>query len=99
MQILSIKRIFYFLLLVFCIFVMLHWITVVLVFISTLIFNCSVPTFFQFTLGAISINSFVKQLDINDMRNNLLRWIRVIMEMCSKSYLLVFCKNEIIIMP
>jgi len=60
---------------------MLFRITVVLGFISTLLFNCSIPTFFQFVLGGITMNNFVKQLNVNDMKNNIIRWIGAIMGM------------------
>jgi hypothetical protein len=51
---------------------------------STLLFGCSDPTFFQVAMGGISVNSFVKQLNVNDMKNNIIRWIGVVMGMLSK---------------
>jgi hypothetical protein len=33
------------------------------------------PTFFQFALGGVTINNFIKQQKNRDMGNNLMRWI------------------------
>ena len=46
---------------------------------SMLLFGCPVPTFFQFGMGGISVNGFLKQLNVNDMKDNILRWAGAIM--------------------
>lgn len=46
----------------------LFWITVVLAFISTFIFDSQSPTFFQLAMGLISVNGFVKQLELKDTK-------------------------------
>jgi len=60
-------------------------ITVVLAVISTLLFSCPFPTFFQVALGGIAVNNFVKQLNVDDMKKNIIRWIWSVMEMFQKS--------------
>jgi hypothetical protein len=35
-------------------------------------------------MGIISVNGFVKQLNLNDMKNNIIRWIGVVTGMLSK---------------
>lgn len=49
-------------------------VVVVLVLISVLLFGCPAPTFFQFVMGIISVNGFVKQLKVKNMKNNIIRW-------------------------
>lgn len=46
---------------------------------SMLLFGCPEPTFFQFAMGGISVNGFLKQLNVNDMKNNMIRWAGAIM--------------------
>lgn len=59
-------------------FALLFRITVVLWFISMLVFGCPEPTFFQFAMGGISVNGFLKQLNVSDMKNNMIRWMGAI---------------------
>lgn len=55
-------------------------ITVVLGFTSVLFFGCPETTFFQYAMGVISVYNFLKQLNVmNDMKNNIIRWIRASM--------------------
>ncbi|ANE51089.1 hypothetical protein SY85_11835 [Flavisolibacter tropicus] len=61
------------------IFAAFNWIAVVLGIMSVLLFSCPDVTFFQFAMGVISINNFMKQLNVNDMKNNIIRWVRASM--------------------
>tara|TARA_R110000850_G_scaffold32285_7_gene88880 strand:+ start:5589 stop:5804 length:216 start_codon:yes stop_codon:yes gene_type:complete len=53
----------------------ISWITVVLGFISVLLFGYPEPTFFQYAMGLMSVNNFLKKLNVSDMKNNIIRWI------------------------
>lgn len=45
-----------------------------------LMFGCPPPTFFQFGLGGVSLFGLLKQLNFNDMKNNMIWWMGAIME-------------------
>jgi len=47
---------------------------------SVLLFGGSEVTFFQFMMGVISLNNFLKQLNVNDMKNNIIWWCGACME-------------------
>lgn len=50
-----------------------------------LLFGCPEPTFFQYAMGVISVNGFLKQLNVNDMKNSIIRWYGANMEVRQKS--------------
>lgn len=50
----------------------------------SLIYSYPSLIFFQFAMGIICVNDFVKQLNLKDMKNNIIRWIEVFMEVLSK---------------
>ena len=50
---------------------------VVLCVLSVGLFGSPMPTFLQFILGGFTTFNFFKNLKINDMKNNVIRWVEV----------------------
>ena len=63
---------------------------------SVLLFGCPDVTFFQFAMGVVSVNNFLKQLNVNDMKSNLIRWIGANMGIRKKVNLLTLKRAKLL---